>query len=42
MKTYAVDHSGMKLGKAAAIHDPRTLMLADYLDAEALPPTPAK
>ena len=30
----------MKLGKAEPMHDPRTLMLADYLDGAALPTTP--
>lgn len=42
MKTTAIDHSGMKLGKGAPRHDPRTLMLADYLDADTLPATPPK
>ncbi len=41
METGKIDHSGMKLGKAAAFHDPRTLMLADYLDTTALPSVPA-
>ncbi len=30
----------MKLGKKAAVHDPRTLMLANYLDTTALPKPP--
>jgi len=36
-----VDHSDMKLGKQRARHDPRTLMLADYIDSTTLPPSPA-
>lgn len=35
------DHSAMKLGKQPALHDPRTLRLADYLRPEALPAPPA-
>jgi hypothetical protein len=35
-----VDHSKMKLGKAPAVHDPRTLQLANYLRPELLPPPP--
>ena len=42
METAKTDHSSMKLGKKPAFHDPRTLMLADYLHGEALPPAPAK
>ena len=42
METEKTDHSGMKLGKAAPVHDPRTLMLANYLDTTALPAAPAK
>jgi len=38
MKT---DHSGMKLGKAAPIHDPRTLLLANYIKS-GLPPAPVQ
>src|SRR3984885_3248276 len=38
MKT---DHSKMKLGKALPVHDPRTLLLANYIDTAALPPVPA-
>src|SRR5580704_3991068 len=38
MKT---DHSKMKLGKAAPVHDPRTLLLANYIKAT-LPPAPAQ
>jgi hypothetical protein len=41
MKIIKTDHSGMKLGKSGPVHDPRTLMLADYLDTDALPATPA-
>lgn len=36
------DHSAMKLGKGAPRHDPRTLMLANYLDTDKLPATPVK
>ena len=36
-----IDHSGMKLGKAAPSNDPRTLLLGDYLDTAALPTEPA-
>ncbi len=36
------DHSNMKLGKLAPVHDPRTLMLANYLTPDTLPPVPAK
>jgi hypothetical protein len=32
----------MKLGKLSPFHDPRTLLMANYLDAETLPATPAK
>jgi hypothetical protein len=35
------DHSKMKLGKKPARHDPRTLQMANYLKAEALPKLPA-
>lgn len=42
MSTSLPDHSGMKLGKADPFHDPRTLMLANYIIPEALPPVPAK
>jgi hypothetical protein len=35
-----IDHSSMKLGKATAIHDPRTLQLANYLKPTLLPPPP--
>ncbi|MGZ4001578.1 MAG: hypothetical protein ACXVIY_13145, partial [Mucilaginibacter sp.] len=38
MKT---DHSGMKLGKSAPIHDPRTLLLANYIKT-GLPPAPVQ
>src|SRR3569833_308982 len=38
MKT---DHSKLKLGKSAPLHDPRTLMLANYIKA-GLPPAPAQ
>lgn len=38
MKT---DHSKMKLGKSTAVHDPRTLLLANYIKP-ALPPAPAQ
>lgn len=38
MKT---DHSKMKLGKSAPIHDPRTLLLANYIKA-GLPPAPVQ
>jgi len=34
------DHSGMKLGKQTARHDPRTLQLGNYLRLETLPPPP--
>src|SRR5471030_1119123 len=37
MKT---DHSNMKLGKSAPVHDPRTLMLANYINTATLPPAP--
>ena len=36
------DHSNMKLGKLAPVHDPRTLMLANYLTPDTLPAVPAK
>jgi hypothetical protein len=39
MKT---DDSKRKLGKAEAFHDSRTLLLADYLQQESLPPAPAQ
>lgn len=42
MENGKIDHSGMKLGKSSPVNDPRTLMMADYLDTEALPPAPAK
>src|SRR5215467_12720805 len=35
-----IDHSHLPLGKQRARHDPRTLMLADYLDTTELPPAP--
>lgn len=38
MKT---DHSKMKLGKATPVHDPRTLLLANYIKAT-LPPAPVQ
>jgi hypothetical protein len=41
METRKIDHSNLKLGKLNPVHDPRTLMLADYLDTSALPATPA-
>jgi hypothetical protein len=41
MATEKTDHSGMKLGKSSPVHDPRTLMLANYLDTDALPAAPA-
>lgn len=37
-----IDHSRMKLGKAPAVHDPRTLELANYLRPALLPPPPAQ
>ena len=37
-----VDHSMMKLGKQPAVHDPRTLQLANYLLPAVLPPPPAQ
>jgi len=36
-----VNHSKMKLGKNPARHDPRTLLMAHYLQPEALPQLPA-
>jgi len=42
METGKTDHSGMKLGKSSPVHDPRTLLLADYLTPETLPAAPAK
>jgi len=42
METAKTDHAGMKLGKLTAVHDPSTLMLADYLDTQALPTIPTK
>ena len=33
-----VDHSGLKLGKKPAHHDPRTLQMANYLELPAIPP----
>lgn len=41
MATIKVDHSKMKLGKSLPVHDPRTLLLANYL-TPALPPAPAQ
>jgi len=41
MATIKVDHSKMKLGKLLPVHDPRTLLLANYL-TPALPPAPAQ
>ncbi len=35
-----IDHSRMKLGKTPAVHDPRTLQLANYLRPAVLPPPP--
>jgi len=35
-----VDHSHMKLGRAPAVHDPRTLQLANYLRPTLLPAPP--
>jgi len=35
-----IDHSMMKLGKARAVHDPRTLQLANYITPALLPPLP--
>jgi hypothetical protein len=32
------NHSGMKLGRRAAVHDPRTLQLANYVSSELTPP----
>lgn len=40
--TSMVDYSTMRLGKQPARHDPRTLLLASYLDDEVLPPPPAR
>jgi hypothetical protein len=37
---HMTDHTAMRLGKQAPRHDPRTLQLANYLLAEALPPPP--
>jgi len=42
MKTGKTDHSNMKLGKLNPVHDPQTLMLANYIDPEALPAIPEK
>ncbi|BAU54003.1 hypothetical protein [Mucilaginibacter gotjawali] len=42
MEAHKTDHSNMKLGKSPAVHDPRTLLMANYLTPDALPPTPAK
>jgi hypothetical protein len=42
MGTIKTDHSNMKLGKANPVHDPRTLLLANYLAPGALPPIPAQ
>src|SRR5260221_1988274 len=36
-----INHSKMKLGKNPARHDPRTLLMAHYLQPEALPQLPA-
>lgn len=35
-----VDHSKSKLGKLSPRHDPRTLLIADYIQSTALPPPP--
>src|ERR1700733_9167686 len=37
-----IDHSNMKLGKLNPVHDPRTLMLANYLTPDTLPQVPAE
>jgi len=42
IKPENINHSGMKLGKALPVHDPRTLQLANYLLTGALPPAPAE
>jgi hypothetical protein len=42
MGAIKTDHSNMKLGKASPVHDPRTLLLANYLNPETLPPAPTK
>jgi len=41
MEAQKTDHSKMKLGKSTPSNDPRTLLMANYLTSEALPPTPA-
>lgn len=40
-QTGHVDHGSLRLGKRAPRHDPRTLMLANYLQDAALPEPPA-
>jgi hypothetical protein len=40
MSTVQTDHSNMKLGKLPPVHDPRTLLLSNYLNPEALPVVP--
>jgi hypothetical protein len=42
MNTTKTDHSNMKLGKSHPVNDPRTLQLANYLNAATLPPVPAE
>ena len=42
VQSLPVDHSARKLGRMPARHDERTLLLANYLDLNALPPIPAK
>jgi hypothetical protein len=42
METRKIDHSNMKLGKSLPVHDPRTLLLSNYLDTAVLPAAPAQ
>jgi len=41
MEAQIIDHSKMRLGKSRPVYDSRTLQLANYLNTEALPATPA-
>src|SRR5215831_19189031 len=41
LATYTIGGQKIKLGKAPAIHDPRTLQLAKYIPSGAIPAPPA-
>src|SRR5258708_37323217 len=42
MANLKTDHSKMKLGKSLPVHDPRTLLLANYIEPSTLPTVPEK